>query len=97
MPKLYEVWPGTNRFCCNYCITGPRSDLAANSYWYICALLVVVIYSIFITGRVWTNATPALPIIFYLSVIVTTLFLNLTACSDPGIIPRKSILEFYGP
>jgi hypothetical protein len=38
--------------------------------------------------------TPALPIIFYLSVILTTIFYNLTACTDPGIIPRRPILEF---
>ena len=93
MPKLYEAWPGSNRFYCNYCITGPIRDCAANSCWYVCAIIVLILYSIFIVGVVWEKVTPALPILFYLSVIITTLFLNLTSCTDPGIIPRKAIIE----
>ncbi len=94
MPKLFEIWPGRNRFCCGRCMTGPAADCGPNLCWYICALIVVVIYSVLMLGSVWQRATPALPIIFYLAVILTTIFHILTACTDPGIIPRRPILEF---
>jgi hypothetical protein len=92
MAKLFEVWPGKNRFFCGCCITGSLKDCGANTCWYICALIVVILYCIFILTNVWNNVTPALPIIFFLSVITTTIFLNLTSCTDPGIIPRRPIL-----
>lgn len=96
MPKLHEAWPGKNRFFCNCCITGPASDCGANSCWYVCALIVVVLYCVFILKSVWVHLTPALPVLFFLSVAATTVFLNLTSCTDPGIIPRKPILEYLG-
>jgi hypothetical protein len=92
MPKLHQVWPGSNRFYGGVCITGPIQDCAANSCWYVCAIIVLVLYSLFVLQGVWRNATPALPILFYLEAVVTTIFLNLTSCTDPGIIPRKPIL-----
>lgn len=92
MTKLKDSWPGSNRFLCGCTIAGPISDCAANSCWYICALAALVLISIFVTPNVW-NISPALPILFYLTIIFTTIFLNLTACTDPGIIPRRPYLE----
>ena len=95
MPWLYEVWPARNRFCCKRML-GPASDTAPSLCWYICAALVVTLYSIFVLPTLWNQVTPALPVIFYLSVALTTVFYNLTACTDPGVIPRRPILEFMG-
>ena len=91
MPKLYEAWPGTNRFCCGM-VTGPINDFCANICFYICVVGVVIPYSIFMLEQIW-NVSPAIPILFFFSVALTTLFLNLTSCTDPGIIPRKPFLE----
>ena len=91
MPKLHEAWPGKNRFYCGG-ITGPIGDLCANLYFYICVIGAIIPYSIFMFEPIW-NISPAIPILFFLSVAVTTLFLNLTACTDPGIIPRKPFLN----
>jgi hypothetical protein len=91
MPFLYETWPGDNRFCCGCLIAGPLRDCAANSCWYVCALISLIPVSIFITPSVW-NVSPALSILFYLSIAFTTFFLNLTSCTDPGIVPRKPYL-----
>ena len=41
---------------------------------------------------IW-DVSPAIPILFYLSVAVTLLFLNLTNCTDPGFVPRRPFLE----
>ena len=76
---------------CGYTVAGPIADCAANSCWYVCALVALILISIFITPKVWT-ITPALPILFYLTIVVTTLFINLTGCTDPGIIPRRPYL-----
>ena len=75
-------------------MTGPAADCGPNLSWYICAVVVIVLLSVFVFSKVWNDVTPALPIIFFLCVIFTTVFYNLTACSDPGIIPRKAILEY---
>jgi CHASE2 domain-containing sensor protein len=88
------VWPGNNNFFCGCCITAStKKDCGANACWYCCALLLLILYCIFVVGDVWTKVTPALPILLFLSVATTTLFLNLTSCTDPGIIPRRPILE----
>ena len=96
MPYLYHVWPGRNQFLCKTFMVGPAADCGPNLCWYICAALVVILYSLFVLPTIWEKVTPALAIIFYLSVIFTTIFYNLTACTDPGIIPRRPILEYYG-
>lgn len=91
MKKIKDLWPGRNRFMCGCTVAGPISDCAANSCWYITALAALVLVSIFVTPNAW-KVTPALPILFYLTIIFTTLFLNLTGCTDPGIIPRRPFL-----
>ncbi len=88
MPALHESWPGTNRFCCGCAVAGPLADWAANAYWYACVIIAVVPISIFVTPEVW-KLSPALPLLFYFTIVITTLFLNLTGCTDPGIIPRR--------
>lgn len=96
MPKLHEAWPGKNRFCFGCCITGPLADCGPNLCWYVCSIGVLIPFSIFITGHLWVEVTPALPILFYLSLIFTTIFYNLVSCTDPGIIPRKPYLLLHG-
>ena len=98
MAKLREIWPSRNRFFCGCCITGPiGSDIMAMFCWYCCAVVVLVLLTVFVLPEVWVKVTPALPILFYLALLVTTLFWNLTACTDPGIIPRRAFLEHTQP
>jgi hypothetical protein len=91
MPFLHEVWPGTNKFYCGCCISGSFKDIFASLCWYGSAAIAVIMLSIFVVGKVW-EVTPVLPILFYALVAFTTIMLNLTACTDPGIIPRKPFL-----
>ena len=53
MPRLYEAWPGTNRFLPFGCIIGPLKDFCANIYFYCCVLIVLVPYSIFMFQPIW--------------------------------------------
>ena len=94
MAKLYEVWTGRNRFCCSCCcgcISGPSSDCPAHIYVYVIFAAVVIPYSIFMFEPIY-KISPAIPILFYLSVAVTFLFLNLTTFTDPGFIPKRPFL-----
>ena len=90
MPKLHETWPGKNYFIC--CVmTGPIRDILAHIYIYVCVLGAVIPFSVVMFNSVWKIA-PVIPILFYISAFCLVLFLNLTACSDPGIIPRRNYL-----
>lgn len=92
MPKLHTIWPGKNRFMPCGCVMGPLGDCCANLYFYICALGVLIPYCIFMIRDIW-KVSPAIPLLLFLSILLTTFFLNLTQCTDPGIIPRRPFLE----
>lgn len=92
MPKLYDVWPGNNTFLFGCCISGPARQYGCIVYIYVCVLAIVIPFSIFVVGKNW-QITPVLPIVFFLSLIVMQIFLLLTSCTDPGIIPRRPFLE----
>jgi hypothetical protein len=92
MPKLHEAWPGGNRFCLSCCVTGPAKDTPGLVCIYICQIGMLVPFSIIMLQTNW-NITPALPILFYSSSFFFNVFLLLTACTDPGIIPRKPFLD----
>lgn len=53
-------------------------------------LVTLVTYIVFMHGNNWA-VSPALPILLYLSLVLLLLFLYLTSCTDPGILPRKPI------
>lgn len=91
MTKLYEAWPGYNRFCCGR-ITGPAGDICANICVYTCVMGALIPYSIIMVDTIW-NVSPAIVILFYASLAILVLFLALTSYTDPGIIPRRPFLE----
>jgi palmitoyltransferase ZDHHC9/14/18 len=91
MARLCEVWPGNNRFFCRCCVSGPNNQVGGVIYIYVCLLGILVPFGIFVVGPNW-NVTPALPLVLLLCLLAMQLFLFLTACSDPGIIPRRPFL-----
>lgn len=92
MPKLYSIWPANNRFYPCGCISGPLADLGANSCLYICIIGILIPYFIFVVKEIW-KISPAIPLLFLCSILLTLFFLNLTQCTDPGIIPRRAFLS----
>ena len=90
MPKIHETWPTDNRFICGG-TAGPLSDSFGSLCIYICIFGAVIPFSIIMFQPVW-DASPALPILFYISAALSIVLLNLTACTDPGIIPRRPYL-----
>ena len=91
MPRLYQAWPGRNRFLPFGCIMGPLADMGANLYVYLCIIGILIPYFIFMFKTIW-DISPAVPLLFFCSTLMTLFFLNLTQCTDPGIIPRRPFL-----
>lgn len=94
-PRVYEVWPqvgGKSRFLFGgRCITGPRID-----FWYNCcawSFLVAptALYFAFCAPYLWNKIHWCLPVLTLAIFLVTILFLLMTSCSDPGIIPRRAL------
>ena len=92
MPYLHEAWPGNNNFCCGCCFSGPASQYGGIVYIYVCSLGILIPFCIFILSTTW-NVTPALPILLFICLILMTFFLFMTACTDPGVIPKRPFLE----
>ena len=94
---LYEYYPGQNRFyCTGRMITGPISDCGTCSCGWILTIFIVVFYGVFIAPELWANELKFMPILSLVLFINTKIFLILCNCTDPGIIPRRFIMEMQG-
>lgn len=90
--RIKDVWPSNNRFFFGCCITGPSKNWPGSVCIYVCSLAALLSFSLFIAADNW-KISAALPILYYLSALLMHFFMYLTACSDPGIIPRRPFLE----
>ena len=91
---LWELWPGKNRFLCKgKLMLGPKCDLI---YYLPCTIGIITIpifFFLFVVPYIWTNVTQSLPIISAFLYLSTLLFYFMTTFTEPGIIPRKKIME----
>jgi len=90
--KLWKVWPGNNIILCDGLLfAGPAPYMNVVTM----ALISAPVISWYVTCYDWllANTSPFLP---YLTIgmycLVMVLFIMVT-CSDPGIIPRRKIME----
>ena len=94
---LYEYYPGQNRFYFKgRLITGPLSDCGTCSCGWILTIAIMVFYGVFIAPELWANELKFMPILCIVLFINTKVFLILSNCTDPGIIPRRYIFEMQG-
>eukprot|EP00913_Durusdinium_trenchii_P003823 g3540.t1 len=88
------VWPGKILFPCGgRCVTAYPSGPAACAWSFI--LVPCGFYCLFV-GRLWTEWYPLVPLAAACVFLLTTTFLCLTCCSDPGIIPRRQMIVAAG-
>ena len=74
-------------------MTGPRSDLA---YYIPCVTMLFIFpisFLIVIAPYIWTKVTYSLPILFGILFLNTVAFFFITSFTEPGILPRKQVLE----
>jgi len=94
-PLAYEVWPlvgGRNRFlCCGRCITGPRADCSFNTCAWTFILVPSWIYFLTCGRYLWANVSRMMPLVASAAFVCAIVFLLLTSCTDPGIIPRREL------
>jgi len=94
--RHYTVWPSKNRFCCDgRFITGPREDLKSTICVWIMLIVPTGAFYIF-SAPILFKTSPTLPVIVAVFFFWAVLFLLITSCSDPGIIPRRSMLGLWG-
>eukprot|EP00931_Biecheleriopsis_adriatica_P035326 TRINITY_DN20327_c0_g1_i1.p1 TRINITY_DN20327_c0_g1~~TRINITY_DN20327_c0_g1_i1.p1 ORF type:complete len:370 (+),score=51.29 TRINITY_DN20327_c0_g1_i1:48-1112(+) len=95
LPRVYEVYSqlgGHNQFfCCGRCVTGPTID-----FWYnMCAWGFIMIpsgfYFLVCSKYLAEKVSIWLPIVTALVLLATIIFLLLTSCTDPGILPRHDL------
>lgn len=88
--RLYQLWDGDNNFCCfGKCVKGPSSDLPMQICVLVFMIAAGVIYYVFIAPYLAEHVTIFLPIIWSFLYIGLFVAYFLTACSDPGIVPRR--------
>lgn len=94
-PLVHEVFPvlgGNNRFPLKgRCITGPHVDFKFCGCAWTFILLPTFLYFVVASNHLWVQESPWLPIVTAMLFCSTILFLLLTSCTDPGIIPRREL------
>jgi len=96
--RVYEIWPGQNRFCCKgKCIFGRASDCKYILITWGIILIFTILYCVIIVPTLITSKTLFIPIFSGVFFLLTIIFFLLTSLSDPGIIPRKEMFELFGP
>eukprot|EP00747_Dinoflagellata_sp_TGD_P219994 gnl/TRDRNA2_/TRDRNA2_92010_c0_seq1.p1 gnl/TRDRNA2_/TRDRNA2_92010_c0~~gnl/TRDRNA2_/TRDRNA2_92010_c0_seq1.p1 ORF type:complete len:376 (-),score=24.32 gnl/TRDRNA2_/TRDRNA2_92010_c0_seq1:121-1248(-) len=102
--ELYKVWPARSKFFCGgRCMTGgerecpvcPNVSFATLCAW-SCILIPFTLHMVYAFVPVWTEWHPLVAIAGVLVFIQTVVFLLSTCCSDPGAIPRRSIILASG-
>lgn len=88
--RVYEVWPGKNRFLFGgQLMTGPWSDCGPNTCVWTIILGPVGLFFWFVGPRLWIKF-PMLVVLVGIFFFWTLFALIMTGWSDPGIIPRGS-------
>ena len=94
-PRLHEIWPGKNSFCCGgRFITGPSSDVGYS----ICLLMFINICPIGFLAWVSPRLGAESPIVWAVPILWVLCMSSyaLVTLTDPGFIPRRSVMLSLG-
>ncbi|OMJ92933.1 hypothetical protein SteCoe_4143 [Stentor coeruleus] len=92
--RLWKVWPGKNRFCCNgKYMAGPKSDFLYYIPSFVSLILIPNTFFIFVAPYIWDKVSICLPILSGIIYFITLSTYLLSTYTDPGILPRKNIIE----
>ncbi|KAM3127973.1 hypothetical protein pb186bvf_019904 [Paramecium bursaria] len=91
---LYELWPSNNQICLwGRLMTGPKSDRFHNFFTWFMIISISTCFFVLAAPYIWSEVHWIYVLIVIYLFISTLSFLSLTQFSDPGIIPRRQILE----
>lgn len=95
--RLWEFWPGNNRFCLSgRVMVGPASDLPSTLVAWGLFLLSSLAYFLIVSPYLCKEITKALPALNVFLFLCTGVFMLLCTLVEPGIIPRKCVFEING-
>ena len=91
--RLYEIWPGNNRFYFDGRLMHGSS---------LRGIIILIFVKIVVSGVFFGVVTPYLvkweiyylPILAVVLLIVSTILMLLASCIDPGVIPRRELIKF---
>ncbi|KAI7890178.1 DHHC palmitoyltransferase-domain-containing protein [Mucor mucedo] len=86
--RNYQLFPGQTRFLC-----GGRLVTSRDYRAFVAGLLIflapTVLFAVFTCPFLWSEAHPAVPIVFAYLFVLTLASMLKTSWTDPGIIPRN--------
>lgn len=77
-------------------MTGPKADMLQNGFTWVMIIGISSCFFVLAAPFLWHEINWAFVAIIVYLFINTVVFLALTQFTDPGIIPRKDILEKLG-
>ena len=86
------IWCGGRQMSGPYC-KHPQDAMSNNCVWILLLGLTGVFY--YQMGSVWYHDYFPFFVMYNIVFPITVLSLLFTQCSDPGIIPRRAILDLY--
>lgn len=90
--KLYEMWPGNNKFYCfGFLLHGSKKG----TFILLCGIKLIVngVFFGLVTPFLWQYEIYYFPIMTLILLVFTVALMFLASCIDPGIIPRKNIIN----
>lgn len=69
---------------------GPEGEEVIYAIYFHIFVLPAIYAAIFFP-YIWKNVSPAIPIVFTYFFLQSVFCMFMTVCSDPGIIPRRSV------
>jgi len=102
--RLYRVWPARNQFFCKGAfMTGGETEMGItpncsvpNFCVWTCILVPCSLYFVWVFPHLWSQGSYAMPIATVAVFLMASGFLLATCCSDPGIIPRREVINATG-
>jgi hypothetical protein len=99
--RLYDVWPSRNKFFCRgLFMTGGETELGItpncsvpNLCVWTCILAPCTLYLVWVFPHLWSQHCYAMPMATVAVFFMASGFLLATCCSDPGIIPRREVIQ----
>lgn len=93
---LYRIWPGRNRiWCAGRFVSGPTEDLGAQGCVFFTILGGSFLYYKYVISEFSEGYYVLMPIFFTVNLVATLTFYFITHLSDPGIIPRRELLQLH--
>ncbi|GBF91499.1 S-acyltransferase-like [Raphidocelis subcapitata] len=86
--RVYQQWQGNERFfCCGHCMAGPNWRSCIGSL--LLLVLPTVVFLVWVASYMGRRVSWAIFVVSCILPALSAMWLLLTACRDPGVLPRQ--------